>query len=233
MHDGTNLATRTFDLTPYMNDNHEIYIRFADVSPTDGWGGALVKLELTTSSATLPVKFLPLKITKSETDAKLSWGTVTGPTDDYFEVMRGNNPKKLESIGKVYAKDFAADETYYDFTDSNPPGGTNYYRIKGVDKAGETTFTNIVAAGFHTIREASIYPNPAKSSIHFAYKSTQNNPAEIILFNKHGIPVSKKAVSDKEGQNTYEFGVSGLKPGIYMLLHKNGAGTATYKFIKE
>ncbi|WP_138476853.1 T9SS type A sorting domain-containing protein [Dyadobacter bucti] len=233
VHDGTNLATHTFDLTPYLNDNHEIYIRFGDASPTDGWGGALVKLELTTSSATLPVKFLPLKISKSETDAKLSWGTVTGPTDDYFEVMRGNNPKKLESIGKVYAKDFAADETFYDFTDSNPPGGNNYYRIKGVDKAGETTFTNIVAAGFHTIREASIYPNPAKSSIHFAYKSTQNNPAEIILFNKNGIPVSKKAVSDKEGQNTYEFGISGLKPGIYMLLHKNGAGTATYKFIKE
>jgi len=233
IHDGSNLGVRTVDLTPYLNENHEIYIRFGDASPADGWGGALVKLEMNTSSASLPVKFLPLKVSKLQNTAKLAWGTVTAAIDDHFEVLRGSNPSQLMPIGKLYAKDLLGDVADYEFLDTNPLSGNNYYRIKGVDKAGEITYTSIVAVGFSTIREASIYPNPALGEINFKYKSVSSNAAEIELYSKDGAELLSKPITDHQGQNAHKLSVENLKPGVYFLLHKTEAGTASYKFIKE
>jgi hypothetical protein len=233
VHNGSNLGTQTVDLTPYLNANHEIYIRFGDASPADGWGGALVKLEMTTTSPTLPVRFLPLKVIKSGATALLNWGTVTAETDRYFEILRSADASRFEPIGKIFAREQVGNQSRYTFRDEAPMAGSNYYRIKGVDDAGVETYTKIEAANFNELRQFNVFPSPAGTSVQFSYRASQEESAEITIFNSYGIPVQTETVRDRAGTNTHDLNITTFQPGIYVIRHQGSGVASSYKFVKE
>ena len=47
IHDGSNKAARTIDLTPYLGPNKAVYVRIADSFPQDGWGGRVYHVTAT------------------------------------------------------------------------------------------------------------------------------------------------------------------------------------------
>lgn len=76
-----------------------------------------------------------------------------------------------------------------------------------------------------SIKNLSIYPNPAPAGQKVFIVTPSNDVKEIEIFNALG----KRTLSVKMGGN--EFDTSSLDPGIYILKIKEGNRTATRKLV--
>ena len=113
----------------------------------------------------LPVELISFHGEAEKNDVMLYWSTATELNNDYFEVQRSLDGLEYEVIGKVDGSGTANQLTNYNFKDSSPALGLNYYRLKQVDFDGASEYVGIVQVSndFHRAGiVATIYPNPTK-----------------------------------------------------------------------
>ena len=75
----------------------------------------------------------------------LIWSTATEINSDYFDVERSFDAIHFEFIGRIKAAGNSTSIVNYDFKDSKPYQGLNYYRLKQVDYNGDNEVFTIVS----------------------------------------------------------------------------------------
>ncbi len=110
----------------------------------------------------LPVTITNIKAAKKGKDIQVEWGTATEINMEKYEVEKSVNGQQFYTIGSVTAKSNSAGVVDYNWIDNNAASGNNFYRIKLVEKTGNSRYSDVVrvqiakaASGF------TIYPNPA------------------------------------------------------------------------
>jgi len=160
-------------------------------------------------TSTVPVTLNSFEAEQKNQDVLLNWQTTTELNTSHFIIQHSTDGNSFKDIGNVKAIGSGANS--YNFTDTHPAIGINYYRLESVDKDGASTFSKVVSCELSVVsKQITVYPNPAKSSVtvrgsHIASVQVIDNMGRVV-----------KVVSLKDATNPV-LSVSNLPRGVYHL----------------
>lgn len=171
----------------------------------------------------------------------IEWTTSSEQNNAGFNIQRSTNGANFENIG--FVKSLSTDgnsSSYldYSFTDKNPLGLNQYYRLKQTDFDGTSKYSAIV----RIVREAptqlkltTVYPNPTRESLFINAASPYKINLQFLIFDLNGRVVREKQVFVYAGNNGFDISVAQLAPGSYILkaINTENEIVASEKFIKQ
>ncbi len=171
----------------------------------------------------------------------LKWTTQSEQGAKAFELQRSADGSNYSTIGSVASKAFNGNSSttlQYEFTDTKPFTGNNYYRLKLLDKDGSFSYSAIVLIKGSKpggLRLSSPYPNPVNSLLNLVISSLVNEGVNVIVTDLLGRPVMQQSVRINIGDNAIRLNVSALAKGSYLIraVCANGCETSVEKFVKQ
>jgi hypothetical protein len=179
-------------------------------------------------TSTLPIELLGFDAKKEGGDVKCYWSTATEVRSSHFDVERSEDGINFETIGRVEAAGESYSFKHYEFKDSDPLEGTNYYRLKKVDIDNSYDYSQIKAVQFDQDGELLIYPNPGYNL--FTIEEKQFKSGSIAVFTEDG-----KLVKEVEHPNTHKFilNLSDVADGTYIVVLEENGQRRVKKVIKQ
>lgn len=162
---------------------------------------------------------------------ELKWQTLSEQNNDYFLIERSVDNKSFTTIIKISGQGTTANSTNYTAIDNAPWAGTNYYKLKQVDKDGKVTDYDIKAVEFKLSNNlVKIYPNPVVSgTATLQFGSGNYNLAEVI--NTYGRIV--KTIAIQPGATSQQINLNELPQAVYQIrLTGVNARPTVQRFIK-
>lgn len=175
-----------------------------------GFGSASPALYTINWSLPLPVQLSFFQVHKNNLTVLLNWNTSSENNNKEFVIERSADGNKWEQIGLVASKadnGNSSNKLDYTFTDKNPLGNANYYRLKQIDFDNKFEYSPIRVMRFDIIK-ISLSPNPAKN--HITVNGLNGNE-EIIVLDITG----KIVLREKVSQATHRLNTSVLINGNY------------------
>jgi hypothetical protein len=123
----------------------------------------------------------------------------------------------------------------FNYTDTNPLSGYNYYRLKTISTDGKITYSTIIVLlnkekGFELI---SLAPNPVKNTSVLSLTTVKGGKVDINVADISGKIILKESVIVIAGNNTINLNFATLSTGKYIISAANGDGELkTIQFIK-
>jgi hypothetical protein len=190
----------------------------------------------------VPVVPLPIAIeyihgSKNGSSHNLTWKVnCTNNSQAKMTLERSSDSKNYSSIYNITATPVRCQQAF-NYSDTHPVGGINYYRLKMEDVDGKITYSSIIAilnreAGFEII---SVSPNPVSltGSAILNVTSAQKGRLHIIVTDATG----KKVISQDEeliaGSTQVQINFSKLARGTYQITGYTDDGSSkTVQFVK-
>lgn len=166
----------------------------------------------------------------------LYWSTSTETNNALFTVERTVDGETYMPVAAVKGAGNSLETKTYSAIDPSPYEGTSYYRIKQTDFDEHSTYSYIVAVYAVNANKLKLFPNPASSSVNLSYySSVPGSLNSIYIYDNAGREiVSYNSTSSYVGENTYNFDVSGLASGMYLIKLQTSTGESNFgKFIKQ
>lgn len=160
-----------FDLSAY---NDQSALRFQFVFTSDGdastfkyevdEGFYIDNLTVIKSAAIattpLPVKFITVSAKLLPNNSvSINWEAIADQQHDHFEVERSDDGIHFINLGKANRL------PPYQFIDNAPKAGTNFYRIKQVDKDGTVGYSKVVSIQVDHSVQLALSPNPIQDKL--------------------------------------------------------------------
>ena len=176
------------------------------------------------TNSVLPVTYFDFSAAKQQQQVALNWLTANEINNNYFSVERLSG-KVFNELGKVVANN----KHSYTYIDNKPLMGTNFYRLKQVDKDGNYSYSKIVTAVFDDAGGFVLYPNPVRDVLNI--KGMKENEGYQLVINNAKGNVIKQATINKVP--TYSFNVQNIASGLYYLkIISADKEITTIKFVK-
>ncbi len=176
----------------------------------------------------LPLKLQGFSALKDGKNNLLQWHTSQEINVDRFEIQRSINGKDYSSIGKINGG-----LSNYTFTDNTPLSGTNYYRLKMIDKDGHSEYSIVRIVNNGGSFYVTIYPNPAKGRLNMQIESSKTEKANILITDISGKTLITNFVTLAAGVNNTFIDVRSLSKGAYILKIVTLETTETRRIIVE
>ena len=164
--------------------------------PYDGTPGAItVPNELCYASigildvVTLPINLSSFNAVCINDSVHLAWTTTTEINNHFFSILRSVDFEKWESIATIQGAGSSNQLLKYDYTDTNPLGGTSYYMLKQTDFDGHSeTFEPLsVRCGKEiTTAQVTLSPNPFQSVLNAEFTNLNCEMILIRIFDVTG-----------------------------------------------
>lgn len=149
----------------------------------------------------------------------LKWSTTREINNAYYLINRSSNGIDFSSIGKVNGSLSSTDLVNYQFTDSYPLDGNNFYRLSQVDIDGNQKILSVKKVTVKPSGAMSLYPNPVVgNSVTLDYGKTVSSIVSYKLLDVSGKVLS----SGKIHQQTQELNLPVLGAGIYTIQLSDG-----------
>ena len=198
-----------------------------DISVSNGCGG-FVKLAIYDSSKrikdstfipvfiipnTLPVTYASFKVQQISKESLLRWIVAEEINTENYLIERSADGNTWSSIGSIKAAGINNKEyTYYD---ENPLAGINYYRIKGIDKDGKFSYTEIEKLIFNKeLIHVLIIPNPSRYQSK-VYVSSTAKTAKVSIYDAQSRLVANTNQTLENGG--FILSTSKFSNGIYIM----------------
>jgi len=153
-----------------------------------------------------------------------TWEDWPGKNISYYSIQRSNNGNTFNEIARLFNRN---NQQQYSYEDAAPIAGNNYYRLAAVSADGGTAYSNIITIE-NTVADVKIYPNPVKNSLQIEGLSpTQKTKLTITDFN------GNTRMNTTVTGSSYNWNVSQLKQGNYILKIESNNKVAAKKFVKE
>lgn len=143
----------------------------------------------------LPVVLSSFQVVKENKSALLNWVTTSEVNALRFEVERSSNATNWERIGQVTAKN-TLELSRYNFRDDFPLAGTNYYRLRMVDKDGSSANSPMRSVYFDIPELIVAYPNPVSEVLNIRIQNEA--VTKVDLFDIAGRLIESRMVTGKE-----------------------------------
>lgn len=176
-------------------------------------------VEVAWTGTPTPVSMLGFGVSKEGQKALLDWGTASERNNKGFDIERSADGKTWNTVGFVSSKSQNGNSSatlIYDYTDSEPLPGKNYYRLKQQDLDGHFEYSKVEMVTFHAYSNIRIYPNPASEVLTIGGVA-QN--AVISIYNTLGQEVRTTTV-DLEADQVL-INVASLAKGTYYITVRN------------
>ena len=174
----------------------------------------------------LPVSIVNINATDKGNLVTVNWQTATELNTSHFIIQHSTDGSSFTDIGTVI--EIGSGANNYSFTDNNPARGTNYYRLKSVDKDGSSSFSKVVSLQLSINNyQMSVVPNPTRDIT--TIKGSHIASIEVI----DNIGKLVKVILFKDATNPI-LSVSALPAGVYHLsIHSTNGNVTRVGFIKE
>jgi len=176
----------------------------------------------------LPVELLSFNANEIEFEVILNWITASELNNDYFEVERSVDGLEFTVIGEISGYGTTTEAQQYEFIDSNPEYGINYYRLRQVDFDGQYAYSWIVKAIVNELGEedfnVTLYPNPTKSNdINLRIRSIDRHSDYYVVLRSLTGTIIWKSKYQSNGNSMSLVLIPGeLKTGVYLLQVQQG-----------
>lgn len=164
----------------------------------------------------LPIELVSFTAKSGRAGVSLNWTTASEANNAFFTVERSQDGLTYSSLAFIEGAGNSDDVNRYEYIDSQPKAGNNFYRIKQTDTDGTATYTSVINVWMDILvnMELTLYPNPATSSEVYLRQSMPEQQGEIVLFNHQSQQVARM-ITDSSGTTSID--ISGLPSGIYFL----------------
>ena len=165
-------------------------------------------------------RILALSAQRRGMNAQLEWITNTGFRNDYFEIERSGDGQRFEVLD-VLANRFGGKESFvYDYHDTAPLDGPNYYRIKQMHLDGTFRYTETQLLLFSTEDERLVvFPNPAAGQVQLSIRAHEGHAALVQIYNTLGQLMAERQVA-QIGTHTETFDLIDYPEGVYSITVK-------------
>ncbi len=184
-------------------------------------------------AVTLPVTLLSFTASKQGAQNLLQWATTQEVNSSYFGVERSDDGVNFTSIGQVDAAGNSSLAKSYSLVDSKPVNGTDYYRLKMVDKDGKFSYSEIRSVNEAVGFGVSIYPNPVENNLNLNFSSDKAETVEVVVVDNGGKVVAEQEVEVLAGASMQSINVGALSSGSYYVRVVGEEGDVEERFVKE
>ncbi|TDH29105.1 T9SS type A sorting domain-containing protein [Segetibacter sp. 3557_3] len=185
--------------------------------------------DLTINPQPLPLGLVSFKASLNGKVAQLNWNTTNEYNVSGFSVERSQNAARFSEIAFVNAKNSTA-TNIYTLDDAGVQDGTNYYRLRMVDKDGTAKYSPVVVVKNAKVLSASVFPNPTKGNLAITHPKAESN-SFIRIIDLEGKQVKSYAV--EAGAIQTALSVSELSRGSYVLVFNNNGNHSATRFVKQ
>ncbi len=213
----TGSSTLNFIHTTALNNQ---FYYFARITQVDGHIIWTSPVWINRTSITLPVSLTRFSGKALAGSVLLEWQTAQELNNDRFEVERSANGRDFETIATVPGRNNTNRLTDYSTTDNTPIRGTNFYRLKQVDRDGQTGYSNIIAINFDNdfVKGLKMSPNPAGNYATLSGFSVMATIAVLKIYDSEGREVMAGKYSLIPGSNNIPLTLGNLAPGRYFVV---------------
>lgn len=196
---------------------------------TAGYNG--ISIESTKLTGILPVALTSFaaKPTKNGT-VNLAWTTESEKNNSHFEVLRSLDGKSFAEIARVNGAGNSNTKITYNYNDSKPVSGTNYYQLRQVDFDEKSTLSRVVSATVGLNKnDLKVFVSVEKNTVKVTYDALTAGKASFNIYNTAGVKLIGIEVQVYKGENQIQIPVS-LGQAIHILKAQQGNAVATVKF---
>ena len=189
---------------------------------------------LADASGTLPITIVSFKGALNNGIVKLQWITGNEINVDHYNIEKSINGIDWIAAGTIRSVSALQSQNTYSVNDNNPYSGTNYYRLKIVDKDLAYTFSNVISILNTNVvaPKVTMWPNVISNKqttlITNGFVFIANENIVVSIYNVTGNLVQKKSYA---AQAQLPLNFMGLPPGIYTMNAQLKAKNYTSFFI--
>ncbi len=168
---------------------------------------------------------LVFNVKKSGNAAVLQW--ISNPkspdeTRDYFVIERSGllqndklADKNFEPILKIDARGTSGEVLYFSENDDRPLDGSNFYRLKMVNRDGSEVFSKIENLDFPNFDKIRIFPNPASERFFVNLSPLENREIALNLSSMDGRKIKNWNLT--ASREPFEIEILDVPSGVYFL----------------
>jgi hypothetical protein len=158
---------------------------------------------------------------KNNNNVLLEWEVSAQIDCKGYYVEHSTDGSTWDELGFIQFVGTLKSSENYSYTDANPAGGSNYYRIKQVDIDGNASYSETKVLTFASkSSQLAIWPNPATDMVNVKYDGAGIN-AKAIIFDEMGRMITSTLLHS--GNNSVN--VSNLSTGNYIVHVQSADGT--------
>jgi hypothetical protein len=196
---------------------------------------ATIDFAISLTGGSTPINFTSLEGVYKNGMSNLTWATLQESNSSHFDVERSIDGFTYNVIGKVNAGGNTYSRVNYAFNDAKPNPGTNYYRLRMIDKDGTYDYSNVVSIKI-TVKGVvitTVYPNPFINSVSATISSDKQANATISLYDFAGRIVLSQQRSINKGISTLKIeSLTNLPKGYYTLKIQTDESQIIQKLLK-
>jgi hypothetical protein len=185
----------------------------------------------------LPMDLMTFDAKRVEKDVQLNWITQNEVDVDYYTLEKSSDGAQFEAINQQQATgNGRSNDNSYNYLDTRPYVGVNYYRLGQVDVDGTQTYSRIVAINFEekTQPVITLAPNPAHNDLTVDYTTSEEGMVSIEVYDVIGQLMSSSTnLPVEKGGNNILLNIREYPNGVYILRVKQGGQAATRRFVKD
>ncbi|MEM7103708.1 MAG: LamG-like jellyroll fold domain-containing protein [Bacteroidota bacterium] len=198
-----------------------------------GEDGNVYQFQFPGCSPVLPIELLEFKATEDNGNVKLDWVTENEINSRHFEIEHAPDAINFTNLGTIEAAGFSNQPLSYQFVDSQPKTGANYYRLKLVDQDGSFQYSNVEVVVLRpSDTSITLKPSLVSGSTTLEIETEWNGKVDVIIYDNLGQQVNHFDYQTSEGLNRFELDFSVLTPGIYYMGIIQNGEVQTLKFVK-
>jgi len=193
---------------------------------------------LTLNSDTISITSLPLTLLNFEGSSikntiSLNWKTTNEINTKNFSIARSANGVDFTTLGVVNAANTTGIHNY-NFVDTHPFDGVNYFRLLTTDKDGSYISSKTISIKLDTYKEdILVYPNPAADVVSVIFDVINAGKYSIKITDLTGTTISNITTTCHKGSNKINFNLARHSSGIYILtLVDSNNNKKTIRFTK-
>lgn len=182
----------------------------------------------------LPVELAVFTGRATKNGILLQWQTLSEVNNKSFTVEKSLDGKIWQTLTIIEGAGFTTEPIDYDYLDSEPNQGIQYYRLLQKDYDGTATYSKVIFIIWkETENNLTIYPNPTNDYITITFENFDNEAIYFLtIFDTQGKVIFQKKQTATLGQNQkHLYEISSFRPGIYFVQLKMGNRTLISKFV--
>ena len=183
------------------------------------------------SNGALPIKLLRFTAVLQNKQVNLSWQTATEQDNALFLLEHSTDGIQFTQIGSVPGAGNSQTILSYQFWDTKPTPGINYYRLKQVDYNGQYTYSPVITVQFDGPGGFHLFPVPVKDHLQLQLDAPDAFESQWAVYNTLGQLVLSGILL--EDQSSLDINVADLTPGMYWLQRVSGRARSSRMFVKE
>ena len=213
-------ATSDSQIVAVVSNGSSGYVKVANLNSADSLSGFVyVSTDTSTHTSTGNFELVQFTGVLNGNKPQLSWTTLYDAGIAFYAIERGVDGSHFTVIDTVPSVGTGNVAAVYNYTDSNPRAGINFYRLKMQDTTVTYTYSDPISLDLIGVA-MPVYPNPVKYGFFLVDLPAIDKPSIFRLTDMHGTTIQTLMVPAGVGQQ--RINVPGVLPGSYQLSWTNG-----------